>query len=88
MSTDTLEDIDTLEVVDLEEIMKDKIPCAYKEWDGCENEAKWRCTLTCGHQHNVCVKHRGIILAILARKKEWICGPSGIKVTGAEWVEL
>jgi hypothetical protein len=82
--TATIEDIDTLEIVDLEEIFDEDVPCVYPE---CETPAKWRAILTCGHKHNVCSKHKGMLMAKMAQGP-WPCAVNGAPVTKIDWVEL
>lgn len=84
MSAATLEGIDTMEVVDLEEIFGEDVPCVYPE---CKDPAKWKAHLTCGHKHDVCNKHKGMLMAKIAQGP-WPCAQNGEMVTKIHFEEL
>lgn len=84
MSTDTLERPDLIEVVDLEELFDKDVPCTYPE---CDNPAKWKAILTCGHKHNVCSMHKGFLMSKMARGS-WPCAVNGAIVTRIDWEPL
>lgn len=88
MSTATEERVDTIEIVDLEELFKKDVPCVYAKTAGCTEPARWVAHLNCGHAHNMCTRHKGILMGMLAKGETWECGISKVMITDATWTPL
>jgi hypothetical protein len=77
-------DLDT--DIDWDAIMDEDVPCAY---DQCPDPARWRGTfIPCGHQHNLCNTHKGLVMARWADPRSRKCAISKIPITKIKWDAL